>query len=120
MSVSVDRAAKGMAAKLTSTGGPFRKGFDPRRNTANGRPKRWKCVADGLRDLAATTNPATGRRRLDELCSYIWGEAMKGKPWACQFLADRTDGKLTRALRTLDVGTTPPRDNPAQTEGTRT
>ena len=58
----------------------------------NGRPPKPRCIVDALRSIG---NEPFGEyeSRIEALCRLVYDLALKGTPWAVQFIADRTEGK---------------------------
>jgi len=57
-----------------------------------GRPKKTLCIADTLRNIGSEPF-GEYETRLEALCRLVYDLALKGTPWAVQFIADRTEGK---------------------------
>ena len=71
-------------------------------NTASvgkGRPKGIQSIPDILRKVGVEEGTATGLTKLEVVLRKVFGYAVEGKPWAVQFIADRTEGK---ALERID------------------
>lgn len=51
-----------------------------------------KPVTDALRK-AALSKDRQGKIKLYRMCEAIMSKAAKGQPWACEFVADRLEGK---------------------------
>ena len=84
-------------------------GFDKHpeniRPNIQGRPKKVRSIADALRHIGEQHIPASIRGKLpehiqssksmhDALMKIIWLRALAGEPWAVQFVAERTEGKV--------------------------
>lgn len=94
----------------------FKKGKDPRRNITG--PKagiripdllrrfgEWQCP-DQLLDKMAALFPRAKRDKLtvaEAVYLRVYVEALQGESWAVQFIADRTDGKVTDKVEVNDI-----------------
>lgn len=96
----------------------FKPGHDPRRNTTG--PKATKRIPDLLRrfgqwecpealiDKMTAVFPQAKRQKLDVFGAVmlrVYVEALQGEPWAVQFIAERTEGKVkdTLAVEGMDA-----------------
>ena len=71
-------------------------------NTAsvgNGRPKGVQSIPDILREIGKEDGTVTGLNKLEVVMRKVFQFAVEGRPWAVQFIADRTEGK---ALERID------------------
>lgn len=59
----------------------------------NGRPPKGLAIADLLRAESLELDPDTGKPKREALVQVIYEKALKGERWACEFIADRTEGK---------------------------
>ena len=74
-------------------------------NTAsvgNGRPKGVQSIPDILKKISDEEGTMDGLSKLDVVLRKVFLYAVEGKPWAVQFIADRTEGK---ALERIDQTT---------------
>jgi hypothetical protein len=69
---------------------PFKKGQS---GNPNGRPKKINTIPDILRKIGDEEGTADGKSKLDVIMNKVFQFALEGKPWAVQFIADRTEGK---------------------------
>lgn len=63
----------------------------------NGRPENENSVTYWLKHELAQPNGG-GRPTAHSIAKGIIAEAKKRKPWACEFVADRTEGKATQPI----------------------
>ena len=77
-----DRDSKGRFASGNSLGGQ-----------STGRPKKNYSIPDILRKIGEEDGTVTGKSKLDVIMYKVYQFALEGKPWAVQFIADRTEGK---------------------------
>jgi len=69
----------------------------------NGRPKGKRSIPDILRKIGDEEGTADGKSKLDVIMNKVFQYALEGKPWAVQFIADRTEGKaLDRIEATIN------------------
>lgn len=67
-----------------------------------GRPKGRTSIPDTLRRIGAEPAPGqNGVTNLEAVMRLVFNEAMDGKPWAVQFIADRTEGKAVERTENL-------------------
>ena len=74
-------------------------------NTAsvgNGRPKGVQSIPDILKKISDEEGTMDGLSKLEVVMRKVFQYAVEGKPWAVQFIADRTEGK---ALERIDQTT---------------
>lgn len=57
-----------------------------------GRPPKPRCIVDALRSIGSEPF-GEYESRIEALCRLVYDLALKGTPWAVQFIADRTEGK---------------------------
>ena len=70
---------------------PFKPGQS---GNPKGRPPKVKCIPDILRAIGAEQGTKSGEyNKLDVVLRKVFDYALQGKPWAVQFIADRTEGK---------------------------
>ena len=65
-------------------------------NTASvgkGRPKGSQSIPDILTKIGEEEGTLDGKSKLDVIMYKVFQYALEGKPWAVQFIADRTEGK---------------------------
>ena len=65
-------------------------------NTASkgkGRPKGTGSIPDILKKIGEEDGTVDGKSKLDVIMYKVYQYALEGKPWAVQFIADRTEGK---------------------------
>ena len=79
---------------------PFKKGQS---GNPNGRPKKINTIPDILRKIGDEEGTQDGKSKLDVIMNKVFQFALEGKPWAVQFIADRTEGKaLDRIEATIN------------------
>jgi len=75
-------------------GGITGKGFKPGvSGNPNGRPKGIQSIPDILRKIGEEDGTVDGKSKLDVIMYMVFSFALEGKPWAVQFIADRTEGR---------------------------
>ena len=75
-------------------GGITGKGFKPGQSgNPNGRPKGMRSIPDILKKIGDEEGTLDGKSKLDVIMYKVIQFALEGKPWAVQFIADRTEGK---------------------------
>ena len=75
-------------------GGITGKGFKPGQSgNPNGRPKGMRSIPDILKKIGDEEGTLDGKSKLDVIMYKVFQYALEGKPWAVQFIADRTEGK---------------------------
>ena len=75
-------------------GGITGKGFKPGQSgNPNGRPKGTRSIPDKLKKIGDEEGTLDGKSKLDVIMYKVFQYALEGKPWAVQFIADRTEGK---------------------------
>ena len=74
---------------------PFKKGQS---GNPNGRPKKINTIPDILRKIGDEEGTADGKSKLDVIMNKVFQFALEGKPWAVQFIADRTEGKALERI----------------------
>jgi hypothetical protein len=70
-------------------------------NTAsvgNGRPKGTQSIPDILRKIGEEEGTVDGKSKLDVIMYMVFKFALEGRPWAVQFIADRTEGKAVEHI----------------------
>ena len=68
----------------------------------SGRPKGVQSIPDILRKIGDEEGTIDGKSKLDVIMYKVFQFALEGKPWAVQFIADRTEGKaLDRIEQTI-------------------
>jgi len=84
--------------------GTFKKGVS---GNLAGRPKGIQQIPDLLRKIGEEEGLKDGSKtKLEVVMSRVFGYALEGKPWAVQFIADRTEGKA-KEFRETTVKTEP-------------
>jgi hypothetical protein len=74
---------------------------DPSPNP-KGRPKKELCIPEILREIRDL--PFDKKRTyLRTMCENVWSKAARGNPWACEFVADRMEGKAVERVLTRDA-----------------
>jgi len=74
---------------------------------AAGRPKKERCLADLLNRFGEEIieRRIHGKRhmltRWEALALEVWEAALRGQSWAVQFVAERTEGKVSQGLEIL-------------------
>jgi hypothetical protein len=56
-----------------------------------------KVVTDAIR-VAAMRRDRNGKKAVRRMADKIMSEAVKGKAWACHFVADRLDGRVPQVV----------------------
>ena len=85
-------------------GGITGKGFKPGvSGNPNGRPKGIQSIPDILRKIGDEEGTADGKSKLDVIMNKVFQFALEGKPWAVQFIADRTEGKALERVQTQEI-----------------
>ena len=86
-------------------GGITGKGFKPGQSgNPNGRPKGTRSIPDILKKIGEEEGTLDGKSKLDVIMYKVFQFALEGRPWAVQFIADRTEGKaLERQERTIST-----------------
>jgi hypothetical protein len=80
--------------------GQFKSGVS---GNPNGRPKGVQSIPDILRKIGDEEGTTDGKSKLDVVMYKVFQYALEGKPWAVQFIADRTEGKaLDRIEATIN------------------
>ena len=75
-------------------GGVTGKGFKPGQSgNPSGRPKGTRSIPDILKKIGDEEGTLDGKSKLDVIMYKVFQYALEGKPWAVQFIADRTEGK---------------------------
>ena len=88
---NVNRSTKSNGKML---GGITGKGFKPGvSGNPNGRPKGIQSIPDILRKIGDEDGTVDGKSKLDVIMYMVFSFALEGKPWAVQFIADRTEGR---------------------------
>jgi hypothetical protein len=80
--------------------GQFKKGHS---GNPNGRPPKIKCIPDILKTIGEEEGTLDGKTKLDVIMYKVFQYALEGKPWAVQFIADRTEGKAKEYVETKIV-----------------
>lgn len=75
---------------------PFSKN-DPNINR-KGRPPKELAIADILRAESLEIDPGTGKTKREAMAIKIFDLALIGERWACEFIADRTEGKPRQTI----------------------
>ena len=82
-------------------GKPFKKGQS---GNPKGRPPKVRTIPDILRKIGEEDGLKDGSKtKLDVVMNRVFGFALEGKPWAVQFIADRTEGKALERVQTQEV-----------------
>ena len=80
---------------------PFKKGQS---GNPNGRPKKINTIPDILRKIGEEEGLKDGSKtKLDVVMYKVFQFALEGKPWAVQFIADRTEGKALERVQTQEI-----------------
>jgi len=75
---------------MATVGKPFVKG---RSGNPKGRPKGTPSIPDILRRIGAEPAGVNNETKLDLVMRKVYAEAVKGRQWAVEFIATRTEGK---------------------------
>ena len=89
---SADRTAKNSKKVV---GRPFKPGVS---GNPKGRPKGIQQIPDILRAIGDEEGTQDGKSKLDVIMYKVFQFALEGKPWAVQFIADRTEGKALERI----------------------
>jgi hypothetical protein len=90
----VSKADKTTQSNGKMPGGITGKGFKPGQSgNPNGRPKGTRSIPDILKKIGDEEGTLDGKSKLDVIMYKVFQFALEGKPWAVQFIADRTEGK---------------------------
>jgi len=90
----VSKADKTTQSNGKMPGGITGKGFKPGQSgNPNGRPKGMRSIPDILKKIGDEEGTLDGKSKLDVIMYKVFQFALEGKPWAVQFIADRTEGK---------------------------
>ena len=81
-------------------GKPFKKGQS---GNPNGRPPKVRSIPDILKKIGEEEGTLDGESKLDVIMYKVFQYALEGKPWAVQFIADRTEG---RPVQTIGISET--------------
>ena len=73
-----------------ASNGQFKPGVS---GNPNVRPKGARSIPDILRKIGDEEGTLDGKSKLDVIMYKVFQFALEGKPWAVQFIADRTEGK---------------------------
>jgi hypothetical protein len=95
-----------MTSSNTGRPGTFQKGADPRRNLNGQLSKKTLAFNKTLRELIIAEGEhkhtdAEGKvtlKKVEWMVKVLWNAALKGEPWAMQFVAERTEGKVTQPI----------------------
>lgn len=68
-------------------------GENPQNINKAGKPKGIQQIPDILRKIGEEEGTQDGKSKLDVIMYKVYQYALEGKPWAVQFIADRTEGK---------------------------
>jgi hypothetical protein len=78
-------------------------GENPQNINKAGKPKGIQQIPDILRKIGEEDGTQDGKTKLDVIMYKVYQFALEGKPWAVQFIADRTEGKaLDRIEATIN------------------
>jgi len=90
----VPKADKQRKSNGKMPGGITGKGWKPGESgNPNGRPLKIKTIPDILHKIGEEEGTVDGKTKLDVIMYKVFQFALEGKPWAVQFIADRTEGK---------------------------
>lgn len=98
------------AAKAAKRGKPFEKGSDPRRHMNGSKSKaavefnktlRELLITEGEKEQLGQLGETTAKlKKVEWLIKAVWNKAISGEAWAVQFIAERTEGKVTQPIDT--------------------
>ena len=81
-------------------GGITGKGWKPGESgNPKGRPPKVRTIPDILRKIGEEEGTQDGKSKLDVIMYKVFQFALEGKPWAVQFIADRTEGTAVGRFR---------------------
>jgi hypothetical protein len=79
------------AGNNRNSNGTFKVGVS---GNPKGRPKGLQQIPDILKKIGYEEGLKDGSKtKLEVVMSRVFGYALEGRPWAVQFIADRTEGK---------------------------
>ena len=78
-------------------------GENPQNINKAGKPKGIQQIPDILRKIGDEEGTADGKSKLDVIMNKVFQFALEGKPWAVQFIADRTEGKALERVQTQEI-----------------
>ena len=90
----------------TVRAGQFKKGDDPRRHKGGQISKAVLAFNKTLRELIIFEGErkhtdADGKvtlKKVEWMVKVLWNAALKGEHWAMEFIAERTEGKITQPV----------------------
>ena len=84
---------------MANTSGKGGFGDNPQNINRAGKPKGIQQIPDILRKIGEEDGLKDGSKtKLDVVMTRVFGYALEGKPWAVQFIADRTEGKALERI----------------------
>jgi len=90
----VSKVDKQQTSNGKMLGGITGKGWMPGQSgNPNGRKPKINTIPDILRKIGDEDGTVDGKSKLDVIMYKVFQFALEGKPWAVQFIADRTEGK---------------------------
>jgi hypothetical protein len=72
---------------------------------AKGRPPKVKCIPDILNKIGAELAPDGQSTKLDVVLEKVYALAMDGTPWAVEFIAERTEGRVPQTNINKNINT---------------
>ncbi len=92
-----DRTGKKQGSKATQ----FKPGVS---GNPKGRPKGIQQIPDILRKIGEEEGTKSGDlTKLQYVMRKVFDFAVEGRPWAVQFIADRTEGKAVETVRNQTI-----------------
>ncbi len=98
----VDKTTESNSKEGGITGKGWKKGQS---GNPNGRPRGTRSIPDILKKIGLEDGTKDGQfTKLEVVLRQVFTYALEGKAWAVEFIAERTEGKVTQAL---EVGLMP-------------
>ena len=79
--------------------------FKPGNPGGPGRPPKDRCIPDILSAIGKEYVAGSDQTRLEFVMARVFDYAVKGKSWAVQFIAERTEGKVTQGVDVSGIET---------------
>ena len=59
-----------------------------------GRPPKARCIPDILKLIGDEIDSRSGLPNIETVMRIVYRKALRGTPWAVQFISERTEGKV--------------------------